>query len=224
MLFFNKFKILCKNFGQKMLDFMLDLLWPENIEIQKIINLNNEDLYCLLPKSKVNLENVFVLFDYGNKIVKLIIKNIKYKNHPKFKKIIAKYLFDEIIAISEDIALFDGSPPIIVPMPMSKKEKETRGFNQCEEILKEIEKISGKSLSIFYNILLKIKETRRQTKLNKEERSKNVKNSQTSTTNLKNKTIIILDDVYTTLSTFREAERALKSAGAKRIIGLFIAH
>jgi len=157
--------------------------------------------------------------------VRLIVKSIKYKNNAGLRKRIAGYLYEELLDISSEIALFEGAPPLLVPMPMSKVEKRKRGFNQCEELVREIKKIGGDNIEVSYNTLKKVRETERQTKLSREERMENIKNSmQAENKIIKNKTIIILDDVYTTGASLLEARRALLSSGAKRVIGLFIAH
>ena len=101
-----------------------NLLVPEESRIQRLLFLEPSKLQELLPRSVVHSKDILVLFDYSNKIVRLIVKSIKYKNNLNLKKIIAKYLYEEIIDLSSDIALFEGVPPILVPMPMSRKEKK----------------------------------------------------------------------------------------------------
>jgi predicted amidophosphoribosyltransferase len=224
-----------------------DILAPEDIKIQKLLGLPAGIMRDLLPKSPVYMKDIFVLFDYQNKIVRFIVKSIKYKNNANLRKRIAGYLYEEILDLSSEIALFEGAPPLLVPMPMSKKEKRNRGFNQCEELVREIKKIGGDNIEVSYNTLKKVRETERQTKLSREERALNVEGSMCaflkSPSNFsglndkatikmqrpdqsvgKAKTVIVLDDVYTTGASLAEARRALLSAGASRVIGLFIAH
>ncbi len=212
------------NWIKKILEIIVNALAPEDIKIKKLLELPTETMRNLLAKSPVYSKDIFVLFDYNNKIVKLIIKFIKYKNNAALRKRVAVYLNEELMDISSEIALFEGTLPLLVPMPMSRKEKRKRGFNQCEELCGEIKKLSGDNMEVSYNTLKKVRETKRQTKLNREERMKNLKKSMHSDKNLKNRTIIILDDVYTTGASLLEARRALVSAGAKRVVGLFIAH
>ena len=223
---------------KKLIEAVLDILAPEDIKIQKLLDLSPGVMRDLLPKSPVYMKDVFVLFDYQNKIVRLIVKGIKYKNNASLTKRIGGFLYEEILDMSSEIALFEGAPPLLVPMPMSKKEKMSRGFNQCEELVREIKKIGGNNVEVSYNTLKKVGETKRQTILSREERTENVKGSMcaflTSEATIKmqhpdrsvgrGRTVIVLDDVYTTGASISEARRALLSAGARRVIGLFIAH
>src|SRR3989344_2482152 len=225
------------NWIKKLWEIFLQILIPPDIKIQKLLKLSVGEMRDLLPKSPVNSKDIFVLFDYSHKIVRLIIKSIKYKNNTDIKKRIAIYLYEELMVISSEIALFEGTLPILVPMPMSKKEKRNRGFNQCEEICKEIKKLAGDNIKISYNTLKKVRETERQTKLSREQRLENVEESMCaflrSEATIKTqhpersegkRTVIVLDDVSTTGASLSEARRALTSAGARRVIGLFIAH
>lgn len=212
---------------KRFLDILGEFLVPEDQKLKNLLSIEQGDMRNLLPKSPVNTKDAFVLFNYDNRVVKLLVKSIKFKNNSNVRKRIASYLYEELIDISEDISLFDGSPPILVPMPMSKKEKNKKGFNQCEEICKDIEKLSEGNIEIFYNILKKIKETERQTTLDRDKRLLNVRNSMQvfdPKEKIKNRTVVVLDDVYTTLASFTEARRALLEGGARRVVGLFIAH
>lgn len=214
------------NFVSNLILYIFNILVPEDVKIDKILKIDPSDLFYLLPKSKANIRDIFVLFDYQNNITKSLVKSIKYKNNLKAKKIISQYLFDEIVSISSDKELFGGSLPILLPMPMSKKEKKERGFNQCEEIVRELEKLNNKNFEVRYDILFKTKETERQTKLSKQKRLENVLNCMQVLDNskIKDRTVIVFDDVFTTLSTLKEAKRALLEAGSRKVIGLFIAH
>ncbi|MEK7635333.1 MAG: hypothetical protein AAB446_02820 [Patescibacteria group bacterium] len=211
---------------KKILEIVQNVLVPENTQIQKLLNMPTGTLRELLPKSPVYSKDIFVLFDYQNKIVRNLVKSIKYKNNTNLRKLLAKFLYEEILDISMEVALFEGRMPLLVPMPMSRLEKKKRGFNQCEELCQEIKKLGGENITVSYNTLKKIRETERQATLDRKQREQNVKNSMSvqCPTMGKIKTVIVLDDVFTTGATLAEARRALLSAGARRVIGVFIAH
>ncbi len=212
---------------KNIINFVIDIFVPEDKRIEKLLDIEPETMRQILPKSKVFSKDKTVLFDYNNKIVKLLIKSVKYKNNLNIKKRIASYLHEEIVSMSSDISLFHGKIPVLLSIPMTTKEKRERGFNQCEELCREIEKMDeSKNVEVLYNILVKERETERQAKLNREERLLNVLNSMSvkNPEKIKNRAIIIIDDVFTTGATYEEARRALSTAGAKSIFGLFIAH
>ena len=210
----------------KIFDYFANILIPEKTQIRRILSINEADLFILLPKSKFKSKDIIVLFDYQNDTVKNLVKSFKYKNNRKVKERLAKYLYDEILEYLSDISIFYGNKPILIPMPMSNKERKERGFNQCEEMVNELEKIGNKNFEVRQNLLFKIKETERQTKLKKEARMINVNHCMNVNhkIDLENRVIIVFDDVFTTLSTYNEACRALNQAKPKKIVGLFIAH
>jgi ComF family protein len=111
---------------------------------------------------------------------------------------------------------------IIVPVPMHPKKKRRRGFNQSEEIAKIISQSTNIPLS---TTLIKIKETKPQMELNRIERMENIKNcfAINNEKEIENKTILLLDDVYTTGTTIEECAKVLKENGAKEVWGLTIA-
>lgn len=113
---------------------------------------------------------------------------------------------------------------VIVPVPLHKKRYNWRGFNQAFLLSKYI--ASKFNLLIDENLIIRGKNTRPQTKMKSmEERKKNIKGAFfCPRSNLaKNKNVIIIDDVCTTLATLNECAIELKKAGAKEIWGLVVA-
>ena len=74
--------------------------------------------------------------------------------------------------------------------------------------------------------MARVKETATQTNLTKTERLENVNDAFKVVNKLevKNKVVLIIDDVYTTGATFNEVARVLINAGAKQVYGLTCAH
>ena len=160
------------------------------------------------------------LFKYEG-IIRNKIISYKFNDKPYLYK-----TFCEIFVKNKKVCEFLKKYDIIISVPMYKKKKNQRGYNQSELIAKEIAK---KTENIEYrnDILLKIKNTARQSSLNKEQRKENIKNAYLIKSSNKeyilNKNILIFDDIYTTGSTANECAKMLKEAGAKDVGILTIA-
>lgn len=158
------------------------------------------------------------LFKYEGKIRKLII-DYKFND-----KAYLSNFFTKIIIKNEKICRKIKSYDIIIPVPIHKKRKNERGYNQSELIAKKItENIN--ELQLITNSIIKEKNTVAQSTLTKEQRKQNVKQvyKLINKEKIQNKKIILLDDIYTTGSTAEECSRILKQNGAKEILVLTIA-
>ena len=113
--------------------------------------------------------------------------------------------------------------PLVVPIPLYWHKENIRGFNQAS--------LFGEKLSLKFNllfsdkILVRKKNVPSQTKLTQKEREENVKGIFSISPNIHNSlfNILLVDDVWTTGATLKEATRVLKEGGVKRVWGLTIA-
>lgn len=112
---------------------------------------------------------------------------------------------------------------IILPVPISKKRYKQRGYNQTELIAREIRKRTD--IELVTNCLDKEKNNVPQSTLNKEDRIENVKNAYIIKNSkiIKDKRVIIFDDIYTTGSTVNECSKLLKQNNVKEILVMTIA-
>jgi ComF family protein len=110
-----------------------------------------------------------------------------------------------------------------VPVPIHKKRLKKRGYNQSSLIAKAVAK--ALKVKFINNLLYKIKNTVPQSSLSEKERKLNVRrayivrNSQM----IKDKIVLLIDDIYTTGATVEECSKELKEAGAKDVIVATIA-
>lgn len=104
-----------------------------------------------------------------------------------------------------------------MPVPISKKRRKERGYNQSELIAKEI----AKNVCVEYNTscLFKVKNIVEQSKLNKEERQKNIQGVYKlhNSNKITDKKILLVDDIYTTGNTVNECCKILQQANPKKI-------
>jgi len=167
------------------------------------------------------LSDLYHPCNYQKLLIKKLIQNFKYE---PFIKELAKPLSSLIIdhfQLIEERRNF--SEFVLIPIPLEKRKLKWRGFNQAEELSKELSKLLN--IPVSNNVLVKIKETQPQVELGDRERRGNIKGvfSIRNGNLIDNKNVLLIDDVYTTGSTMEEAARVLREAGAKEIIGIVIA-
>ena len=108
---------------------------------------------------------------------------------------------------------------VIVPLPITEKRLKERGFNQTFIVAEEISRITGKPID--YRTLRKARETLDQYTLSLEERKKNIVRAfalDRSKDRLKDKRVLLVDDLYTTGNTAREAAKTLMRAKTDAVL------
>lgn len=150
--------------------------------------------------------------------IKTAIQNMKFKRRMwisfEFGRVLCKTVNKEYGDIPFDMILY---------VPMSPVREITRGFNQsCEmaDIISETFKIPLKR-----NILYKKPGVKTQSGLNRKERIENVRNAFYVRNKglLTDKTVLLVDDVFTTGSTVNECARMLKRNGALAVYAVTLA-
>ncbi|MCX5812646.1 MAG: ComF family protein [Proteobacteria bacterium] len=127
------------------------------------------------------------------------------------RKDVGKHL---VHLINEKIISFSESFDCIIPMPVTERRLKERGFNQSFIIGEEISKITGKP--VYHSILYKTRDTMDQYSLHRDERKKNIKGAFTVKNghDMQAKRVLLVDDLFTTGYTAKEASGALLKAGA----------
>ena len=216
--------------GKNILEQILNLFYPPVCGICGKLNQNFLCQKCnntLKNQAKFNVEN----FQKKEKYFKELLYIFKYEGI--IRKTILKYKFQEgsylyktfvnFILKNQKFFEFIKSYDTIVPVPISKKRYNERGYNQSYLIAKEISKKT--KLELQNRCIIKRKNVIEQSKLNKEKREKNIKGVYEiiDKENLQNKRIILVDDIYTTGNTVNECCRILQKAQPKSISVIVIA-
>ncbi len=177
------------------------------------------------PKCKnKKLDGLFFAISYNNAQRHLIRKMIHSFKYPPLVRDLS-LSFSQIFFHYFHLSDFDFKALndfIIIPIPLEKSREKWRGFNQSSEIAKNLNFLN---IEIKDNCLIKTKKTKLHSLLSKKEREKNILNSFKVINNLeiKDKKILLIDDVYTTGATMEECAKILKKGGAKRVFGLVVA-
>ena len=131
--------------------------------------------------------------------------------------------------VAETIANLEQVMPVgtiaLVPVPLHKRKRAERGFNQAEMIarsaLKQLccPKRLAKRFELCTGVLLRRRETGSQIGLTRHQRRENLRGAfaVSDPTRILNRDILLLDDVYTTGTTASECARVLLRAGAARV-------
>jgi ComF family protein len=188
---------------------------------------------CRSCRNKFYFDGLIGAVSYADPIVEKIIKTFKYNFVKDLDIFLEKLLFIffthhlERISIAgiqeKNISpLLDQSELIIIPVPLHYRRKNWRGFNQSE--------LLGESFAQKYNFrydnknLIRIKNNKPQAKLSDKKRKNNIKNCFAwKGEDLKDKNIILIDDVATSGSTLNECAKLLKYHGARKIWCLTVA-
>ena len=172
---------------------------------------------CLLKINRPDtphLNGIHIAANYQDLVLKKALWMLKYQGVKQLAKPLAELIRERIWKKLET------ENWLVVPVPLSKNKLRHRGYNQAELIAREL---SG---NVRADVLFKKFHTKSQVEVkNKEERLVNIigsfeiKNPE----KIKGKKIILIDDVLTTGATMREAQKVLKSAGAKKVVGVVVA-
>ncbi len=105
----------------------------------------------------------------------------------------------------------------VVPLPLHKKKKRKRGFNQSEVFAKSLAKVLDLPLEV--NCLHRVQMTPTQTNKSREERWDNVKDAFLVVNGgaIQDQHILLVDDIVTTGATLEAAAKSLLNAGAAKV-------
>lgn len=160
-----------------------------------------------------------------------IIKIFSYTSYSGLaKKIITDFKFKGIKSLAEPLAQMAIEvlpkplrPPgntLLLPIPLHHLRYKERRFNQSELIAKQISEQT--SIPVCNNSIIRTGNTSFMHKLTTKQRRKNIKGAFKAVQPelLKDKTIIIIDDIFTTGATVEEFAKVIKETGAAQIYAL----
>lgn len=180
------------------------------------INISNDDMLCIrCINNNSYYDKIRSVIIFNNDSRKLI-HDFKYKDKTSVASIFSKLIYNRY---NKEIIDID----IIVPVPMHKIRRILRNYNQAQVLASALEKLIHKPL--LNNLLVKNTWTKSQTGLSKSKRLKNILNtiSINKNYNIKDKKILLVDDVITTSSTVNECSKVLKKNGASKVYVVSIA-
>ncbi|HKW74264.1 MAG TPA: ComF family protein [Terriglobales bacterium] len=144
-----------------------------------------------------------------------LIHVFKYQHVKSAAPLLARYIHR---AIAAQVL---REPLLVVPVPLWENKRKVRGFNQAEEIARSFVR-SGRaaaSIQLDATSLVRRRETMSQTGLTRHQRRANLRGAfaVVRRERIRERTILVVDDVMTTGATAGECARVLLRAGAKEV-------
>jgi len=183
---------------------------------------------CLSCKKDNPVDQLLAALDLSDPLIDEVLKAYKYKFISDLSRplsVIAKKFIKKLL--SKRVNIFQDNP-LVIPVPLHKRRLNWRGFNQSQLLAKSI---AGSFLASYAgNALIRISHSKNQADTKtREDRFKNIK-GQFAVSNkeiIKNRTIILVDDICTSGATLNECARVLKNppagGGSSKVIALVIA-
>ena len=146
-----------------------------------------------------------------------LIHLLKYEQLRPAANILGAKLAEAIAGCS-----YEGSEPVLlIPVPLHRIKRRLRGFNQSELIAHSAARdLDRAQFSIHNGIVRRVRPTVSQTGLTRHQRRENIRGAfvVTKPAQLRDRTVVLIDDVYTTGTTLNECARVLRRAGARQVV------
>lgn len=150
--------------------------------------------------------------------LKEVILLFKYKDCEALSRPLARMMYEHPAGRE----IFEGLD-CILPVPLHRKREKIRGFNQAALLGRSISELSG--VPFLSGVLVKTRTTPAQVSLEAADRESNLKGAfeVRKAHQIAGKTVLLVDDVFTTGSTLKECAGQLEKAGAREIRALTLA-
>ncbi|CUS96850.1 ComF family protein [Candidatus Kryptobacter tengchongensis] len=190
-------------------------------KIERVEPVDIERTFTTKFRSDGYISKAFACFYFKDEsIIQTLIHELKYQNKPSIGILLGEIVGNSVKNDPDFI-----SSDALIPVPLHKIRLRERGYNQSELISKGINRVTG--INLINDLLIRVRNTQTQTKLNLEQRKENVKDAFKVKDKYKNfvpwRKFIVVDDVITTGSTVNQCAKALVDAGASRVLALSIA-
>ena len=182
------------------------------------VKLFGEEEYCLdCQNHEKHFDRAMAPVSYSGSAARLV-QDLKFRNKRYLAKPLARYMVDRFL--TENIPV-----DLVIPVPLHEKRRKERGYNQSELLAAEISRSIGVPMDA--SSAERVKDTLPSTQLEggRKAREENIEGAFVLKEKeaVKNKVVLIVDDVLTTGATSSELANVIKKAGAAKVYALTFA-
>lgn len=176
---------------------------------------SEQEEYCTDCKEhRFHYERGFAVFVYDERMQRAVA-DFKYSN----RRELGDFFADELSKLFWR-SLRELHIQALIPVPIHRKRRRYRGYNQAEVLCEKLSKIIG--LPTYTDLLLRDKETAPQKELDARSRLQNIEaairmNPEYRENRRMPRVVALVDDIYTTGSTAEACTRALLGGGVETV-------
>jgi len=165
---------------------------------------------CLIEPPPFALARAVVDFAYPWDV---LIQDFKFRDALELAPALSRML------VQTHVGQGQPAPELLIPVPLSAARLSERGYNQSWELARRCAQLLDCEAES--TLLLRIRDTAQQLNLPRQQRATNVRGAfavePSRRSEVRGRTVTLLDDVITTTATVSEAARTLLAAGASAV-------
>jgi ComF family protein len=147
-----------------------------------------------------------------------LIHLLKYNGVRPAADVLGRMLGEALAKLESD---FEDEEILLIPVPLYKGKRRQRGFNQADLMVREALRCypDKARFALATDVLLRTRDTQSQIGLTSHQRRENMRGAFAVSHDQEviGRSVVVVDDVYTTGTTVTECARVLRKAGAARV-------
>lgn len=159
------------------------------------------------------LSDVWIAFVFSGPL-REVVHQLKYRSVRRLAQPLGSLM---VASLAQHPLLVDA----VLPVPLHRDRYAERGFNQAEELAREIAR--SLRLPLIASRLTRVRATEQQARLDAQARAKNMHGAFCWQGAPPPRRVLLVDDVLTTGATMGACAEALRGAGAEQVVGLALA-
>ena len=210
--------------------YVLDTLAPPDPEVRAV-----EDMTLSMLRDVVStrghierVDGVRAFLPYRTDEVRKALVELKMYKNVRIVKLFAALTYEHLVEELSDLMLFENfSDPLLVPIPMTGRDRRKRGWNQCELLARELSRLDRDAfVEPRYDALEKTRQTDDQVGKGRAERRDNLAScfGVADESAVRGRNMGVIDDIVTRGSPLVEERRALLHAGARAVLCVAVAY